>query len=76
MSSPAKTSAEKRIIVSPAELTIEFRYWQRKVEEKKMRLRFGQYMFNIYGVRGVSWPELFYSEEPLYCYGLILSEIT
>lgn len=73
------TYVEPRLNGSLAEAEAHILHWYRLPQHTKSPLRrgylrLGQYVWNMMGRANVSWPELFYTENPEYAKRLIRSE--
>lgn len=53
----------KRLNTDQGGVAVAFTSWVRQGVEKGTGQRFGQYLWNLYGAPGCSWPELFYCTE-------------
>lgn len=52
-------------------LSHEYTLWRKDGGGK---LRFGQRIWNLYGLPGKSWPELYYQEDPVEAYSMLAAE--
>ena len=66
---------KSRLRLTQEELSGGWGRWSKLTRERKTTQRFGQWLWNQYGVKGESWPELFYCEYPVHAYQMALTEI-